>query len=123
MRSNLQRKMIIEPWFRLLIGSDITIENISKIAAEFGNKYEVFDESLSHNDFQIESGILAFKKYGYEETQSVFGTMTAESGNNYHWKIKLKCDTDNIEDVNVGIIEDDKCEEYKTEYWWTKCGF
>ena len=48
MASRVDRLMIIEHWFRLLISNDFCIDDIGKIMIEFGNEYEEFDDAVSH---------------------------------------------------------------------------
>ena len=88
MSSKQERVLIFEYWLRVLIGSDITIQDISQIASDFGDKYEIFDKTLSHQDMIIENDTLAFIESEIYGEFSVFGAIEAESGNMYHWKIK-----------------------------------
>ena len=80
--SRAQRRLIIEYWFRVLFHNDISIEDISKIAADFADR-ELFDSVLSCPDFTIKNGTLAFKSgidFGKWSKHSVFGTVIAEAG-------------------------------------------
>ena len=49
-----EREIVIEYWFRVLIGTDIAIQDIRNIALEYAKEYEVFDETLSHRLLEIE---------------------------------------------------------------------
>ena len=84
----------------------------------------MFDALLSHENIKIEDGKLAFKHPKHQTTGdiSVFGSMDAVPGNKYHWKVKVFGDVKAIDDINIGIIEADKCELGKGELWWTRYG-
>ena len=116
------RSLVFGYWFRVLIRSDISVEDIAKITLEFGNEYEIFDGSLSHQNINITNGELAFKALMLQRTgdKSVFGTVVAVLGRKYHWKLKVI--GDEVDDINIGIIEADKCELNKNGFWWNKCG-
>ena len=82
----------------------------------------MFDPSMSHENIKIENGRLAFKSLKYQEEGdiSVFGTMIAVPGNKYHWKLKVI--GDDVQYINIGIIESDKCESNKERLWWNTDG-
>ena len=112
MSTTAQRQFIVlEYWFRILVGSDISIEDIFKIILEFAKEYEKFTfiPSLSHDSLKLEDDgrILSKTSYNHHEC-STFGSIITKPGNSYHWKIKvIKMGDDHL---NIGIIEADKCE-------------
>ena len=81
MSTTAERQIIVlEYWFRILIGSDISIENIFKIALEFAKDYEKFTfiTSLSHDSLKIEDDgrILSKTSHNIQEC-STFGKIIA----------------------------------------------
>ena len=123
MSTSKERQLIFEYWFRIIIGSDISIQDISNITLKFGEKYEMFDSSLSHKSIEIQNdGQLLFLSASLCKKISGFGTVTAKSGYRYHWKLKLF--GDNVQYINIGIIEADKCSANTSNSWWiTEYGY
>ena len=125
MSAEYRRRMIVEYWFRVIIGSDISIENIVGIALKFAKDYEQFHADLSHTQLKIENEgrVVVNETYSYSQ-HNAFGIMTAKPGNVYHWKIKIVESTSN--NINIGIIEADKYAEYlqdKTSWWSQSDGY
>ena len=112
-----QREMIFVYWFRLLIGADISVDDISKIVLAFGNEYEMFVEELCHRKIKIENnGTLVYKVDDSRIQCNVFGFLTANPGRIYHWKLKvIERDDSNL---NIGVIKADKCKDSLEVSWW-----
>ena len=117
MATNDERQMIIEYWFRVLIGTDITIGDIAKIMVEFANEIEAFVESFCHENVIIEdNGQLIYKKEGYNNECNAFGKIIATPNRMYHWKLKvIECKDDQL---NIGVIQEDKAKAFLAAYWW-----
>lgn len=117
-----QRQMIVQHWFRKLIASAITIQDILKIILAYSNIFDMFDKSTSHELIKIEKdGTLIDGNLGRKST--AFGTMTASPGVKYHWQlniIKSGSGTDNR--INIGIVEADMCNN-KDTWWFAKYGY
>ena len=119
MSTKEQRQLVIEYWFRILIGECITIDDISNIINDFGNVYDKFDPDSSSNSvtFENNDSMITFHQTTNSDTCNVFGTEVAKPGKMYHWKLKLGELGEKY--LNVGIIEADKCEvEQDSADWW-----
>ena len=118
MSTSKMRGMILEYWFRVLIGSDISIDDISKITVAFANEFEMFDESLSHKSLKIEiEGQIIYKDEHEWSSANGFGNFIASKGRIYHWTIKVIEALD--QHLNIGIIEADAWKEtLKKQNWW-----
>ena len=112
MSASEQRKIIVEYWFRVLIGSDISIDDILKIALRFAKEYEKFSYHplLSEEALMIEDDGRIVRKttFNFQECNT-FGTVTAKQSHLYHWKIKVMEMQDNF--LNIGVVEANKCEQ------------
>ena len=77
MSSSAQRKIIVEYWFRVLIGLDILIDDILQIALKFAKEYEkfVYDESFSNSALRFEDDgrILCKTTYTSDECSTYNG--------------------------------------------------
>ena len=122
MSSSAQRKIIVEYWFRVLIGLDILVDDILKIALKFAKEYETFSNSSLR--FEDDGRILCKTAYNGEEC-STFGAVIAKPGHLYHWRIKvMEKKKDNH--LNIGIIEANKfeyCLEVDDPWYITPYGY
>ena len=119
MSSPLERRIIVEYWFRASFGSDIAIPNIVAIAVKFSTIYEKFayDSELSNKALQCDhDGRRISKIYLNSNDCNTFGTAIAKPGNSYHWTIKVVAITGST--LNIGIMEADKCDEYLNGGAW-----
>ena len=123
MASKQAKKLVFEYWFRVIIGCDISVAVISKIASEYAAEYEIFDAALIDTKLKIEEDgqTLRLPEYDDEDLSS-FGIVTATPGNKYHWRLELiRMD---VGFVNLGIIEANKCDDYTNTAWWlTEYGY
>ena len=110
--------MIVEYWFRVSVKSEISIQDVAKVVAEFARMYERFDASLSHKEMKIENEGQLIYPASKSTLASAFGTMMVTPGNKYHWKLKVI--GDDIKGINIGIIESQECSKSKSDYWWCK---
>lgn len=103
MATKEQKNLIFEYWFRVVIGTDIAVQNIAKIVIEFAHEYELFDASLTYGSPEIEDDGKVFEtKNSFSEA---FGSMNAVPGAKYHWRIKvINC---GFGELNLGIIQKD----------------
>ena len=109
-----ERQIVVAYWFRKLISADISIQDILSIVLKFSEVYEEFDKSLSHKSIKIEDDGMSFSKKDYGD-HTAFGIVVARTGKKYHWKLKvIECE----DDINIGIVDKDKCKENDTGGWW-----
>ena len=123
MSTNEERELILEYWFRVLIGTDISIANISQITLEFADEYESFDPDLCQDLAKIANeGKLIYKTIKKSVGCNAFGNIITTPDRIYHWKLKIiKCEDDQL---NIGIIEADKAKHYLEANWWfSDCGY
>ena len=107
-----QKTMIFEYWFRVFIGLNITIGDITEIAVEFADEYDMFTTSLTYGPAIIENnGQLLKSDANY--LCDAFGIVNAIKGGIYHWKIKVlnpgNCD------LNIGIVIAENTENSKDD--------
>ena len=114
-----EKVLIFEYWFRVIVGVDISIENISKIAAEYAHEHEMFIESLTCGEVSIENDgkVLTTKSDTHSQA---FGSAIASRGRKYHWEIKV-IDT-GFQNLNVGIVKSDAdvSKSIKDKPFWTE---
>ena len=107
-------------WFRVLIGSDLSMDNIFKIALKFATEYEkfVFNEELSNPALSVEEdGRVVRKVENNSKDCGTFGTVVAKPGHSYHWQIKVIEITGNH--LNIGIVEAKEYEQcLKNDTYW-----
>ena len=101
-----ERQLIFEPWLRILVRSDICVQNIAKLVSKFSKICEGFDRSLSNEIMKIEGQVIHPLPY---RMASAFGKMIANPSHRYHWK--LQPTKRRAEGINIGIIEASKCEK------------
>ena len=120
MPSTATKQVVFEYWFRILIGSDISIENISKIAGEFAADLELFDASLCHKKIKIENeGKLISKITTYTASCNAYGTFTATAGYIYHWKLKvIECKDTYMNQLNIGVVDAKQAPDLLNRSWW-----
>ena len=110
--------MIVEYWFRKLIALSIATEDISKIILNFAKIYDAFIGCSDNTSTEIENEGLLMVKKNDDNIGTVFGTVTAKPGKGiYHWRLKIiECDH---KDINLGIVEANKCDEITNNRgWW-----
>ena len=100
--STAEKVLIFEYWFRVLIGKDISIEAIVKIAVEFAAEYERFLSSLTYGDVSIENDGKVLISSMQTDCQA-FGSAIASAGRKYHWKIKII--DSGFKSLNIGVIK------------------
>ena len=112
--------MIFEYWFRVLIGSDISIQNISNITVEFAAELDMFEASLCHKKIKIENeGKLISKTTSYANSCSAYGTFTASPGKKYHWKLHvIQCEDRGLNQMNIGIADANQAPKLLDQSWW-----
>lgn len=110
--------MVFEHWFRISVGSEISIHNIANIAAKFAEA-ELFEAALCHEKIQIKKeGQVIYREGLYLAACNAYGSFTATPGGKYHWKLKvIQC---NDVQINIGIMEDNKAPNLIKDAWWTK---
>ena len=113
------RQLIIEYWFRIILCTSFSVDDIAKIMIEFGNEYEQFDTIVSATG--IEETTTEFGKDDLTakfvgDTESAFGLLEAIPGCIYHWQIKLL--ELSGQSVNIGIVEADKIQYQNAAYFW-----
>ena len=122
MSSSVEKELIVQYWYRILLESQFSIEDITTIIIEFANEYEQFNALLKHADIELDNEnttIFTTKRdVVSRERCSTFGTIIANPGRKYHWKLELMGVSHEM--VNIGITEDDKCENMLDEFWWNE---
>lgn len=116
--------IVLENWFRVLLGTSFSIKDILKLIVEFAKNYEAFtfDPALSKKSLKIENeGRIVCKTELDHSNCNTFGTVVAEPGSLYHWKVKIVSMSENIsgKTLNLGVIEANECEEcLKEDILW-----
>ena len=100
--SNQKRALILEYWFRVVMGSDVSIKDISKIVLRFADPYEAFDKSTNWGIKVEKSGTLLSKLELTLNWLNVYGTVIAKEAALYHWQLKV-IDFDEPSGLNIGI--------------------
>ena len=98
MSSPEQRKVIVEYWFRVLIGLDVSINDILKITLKFAGDMKNFCIILIYLmalQFEDDGIVVSKITHNYREC-TTFGTVIAKPGHLYHWKIKVVKMEDNF---------------------------
>ena len=124
MSSKQTRKLVFEYWFRVIIDCDISVAEISKIASGYAAEYEMFNKSLINTNVKIEEDgqMMYLYEHADKDWSSSFGTITARSGNKYHWRLKLI--GSDVRFINIGIIEANICKLHTDTTWWnTEYGY
>ena len=123
MSTDDERQLVVEYWFRILIGASISVSDISNIINEFGKVYDKFDPKLSSDSvtFENNDSIICTNKEESWNVDNAFGTEVAKPGKMYHWKLKLLELGEKY--LNVGIIEADKCKKDTSDWWNYAYGF
>ena len=124
-----EREMIIEYWFRILCASSFSIGDIMKIIMAFGDEYETLDPTVSHKDFIIddEKNIFIMKDHEVGGTRTGYGTIVANPGRIYHWKLrinKMVSEHTSYQRVNIGVIEASLAtRKTQSTFWFTSNGY
>ena len=126
MSTSVERELIIEYWYRILINLSLEIKDICSIINEFGDEYEIFDPSLIHQKLDISDEGMTVSKAVDPNSRpkcSAFGSIIANPGRKYHWKFQVLKATpaQNMLFVNIGVIEDGEAVQGALDhYWWTE---
>lgn len=60
--SEHDRELIVENWIRILISSDVSLNDIIQIVVQYGNQFPQFDSSLSMSkSVKFDNGNLAVR--------------------------------------------------------------
>ncbi len=118
-----ERTLILEYWFRTLIGSEISFSDISSIIVEFANEYEMFEPALCDMEgIKIENDGKILHKIKSEQDwddANAFGSFVAAPGKIYNWKLKvLPVEGKSIIYTNIGIIEANAASESLHSSWF-----
>ena len=115
MCSNEEKELIIEYWYRTSTKSSFSIVDITQIMIAFAQEYDKFDPSISSSFITILDDYTTLTNDNDDGIPvSAFGIVDVVSGRKYQWTIKIMEPTDS----EIGIIEKDKCEENRDDYWW-----
>ena len=112
--------IILSHWFRVLIKSCLSFDDISKIIIEYAAEYEEFDEITSDKTCKIKKDGQLLRKKGDAGLGACngFGKFEANPGRMYHWKLKAQKVGD--KELNIGVIEADFVENGYREDWWNE---
>lgn len=116
-----QKALIFEYWCRVLLESDIAVNDISKITAQFADDYDEFVPSLCHQFLKVEKDSKSIYKTRHKNSGcNAFGNVIAKIGNKYHWKC-LVIDVGKDKQLNIGIVPAGECTINNLEtYFWNK---
>ena len=120
--SNRERVLITEYWYRTLLGTAFSINDITKIIAEFAEESDVFDTEISHKNIKLsEQDSIAHKEVDPDDVLKIplsgFGTMTAIKGRKYHWKLHIMKSEEKAS-LNIGILNAKECKTSNNQFWW-----
>ena len=104
--SQLQQELIIAYWFSALIDSVFDFSNISKIILKFGEEFEVFEPSLTHEKLTVDDEGKEISNLTTTLRLSAIGANIAKPGYKYHWKVViLRDERDRYPFLNVDIVK------------------
>ena len=111
---------VIEYWFRIFLNNKILVSDISNIIKKFAKPHEEFNAFLCHKDLCIKNNGLILQKSKFTNNFcTCFGKVIAKKGKIYHWKIKFEEGSRDLKnDLNIGIVEKDKCKQCLDKTWW-----
>ena len=115
--------MIIEYWFRTLIVSSFSVDDITNIMLEFGKEIEKFERKFVNEHIMIDNNgrTLSKTQHAGGSTISGFGQFTAVPGGKYHWKLKImsnEYDGNKMPNANIGIVKANKYEKSMKGGWF-----
>ena len=111
--SSTEITWIFSCWFREVIGDDISVQDLAKVICDFTFETEQFNQAISSMMINVRNNGQSVYNEKIMGGGNGYGDFIATPDRMYHWKLKVTERNDG--ELYVGLIQADKCEEYKSK--------
>ena len=111
--STTEIALVFSYWFRVVIGDYISVRDLATIICDFTYETEQFNQAISGMMINVsDNGKYISNKKRMGRGGNGYGDCIATPDRAYHWKLKVIKRKD--AELYIGLIEANKCEEYKS---------